>query len=123
MAVKNAQLKSTPVEILDPDGDVAGPYTGGVPGGLSYAITNLMICNTSLTAPASFDLHIVPYGKPLDNSVTIVVRNLELPPTETFTFDSEKIVLDEGDKVVLTAEPGSGDGTTTLAATISYLEV
>lgn len=123
MAIKNAQLKTTPVELLDPEGQVAGPFTGGVPADKSYAITNILICNSSLTESARFDMHIVPYGKTLSNNVTLVVRNLELPPGETFTFDSEKIILEEGDKIVLTAEPDTGAGNTPLAATISYLEV
>jgi hypothetical protein len=125
MAIINAQLRTTDVNILDPDGNVAAPYTGGVPEGKSYAITNILVCNTSLSDAASFDMHLVPYGETLDNDVTLVVRNLELPPGETFTFDSERIVLEAGDKIVFVAEPdnGGGSGLTDLAATVSYLEV
>ena len=123
MAIVNAQLKTTNVNLLDPDGNVSAPFTGGVPSGKSYAITNILICNSSLTDSASFDMHFVPYGETLSNAVTLVVRNLELPPGETFTFDSERIVLEEGDKIVLNAEPDDGGGLTTLAATVSYLEV
>lgn len=123
MAIVNAQLKTTNVNILDPTGTVAAPYTGGVPEGKSYAITNILVCNSSLSASASFDMHLVPYGETLSNSVTVVVRNLELPPGETFTFDSERIVLEQGDKIVFVAEPDIGAGLTNLAATVSYLEV
>lgn len=123
MAIVNAQLKTTNVNILDPDGAVAAPYTGGVPANKSYAITNILVCNSSLAASASFDMHLVPYGETLSNAVTIVVRNLELPPGETFTFDSERIVLEQGDKIVFVAEPDIGLGLTNLAATVSYLEV
>lgn len=123
MAIINAQLKTTDVAILDPTGSVAAPFTGGVPEGKSYAITNILVCNTDLTTSASFDMHLVPYGETLSNAVTAVVRNLELPPGETFTFDSERIVLEQGDKVVFVAEPDDGGGLTTLAATVSYLEV
>lgn len=123
MAIVNAQLKTTNVNILDPNGEVAAPYTGGVPEGKSYAITNILVCNSSLASAASFDMHLVPYGETLSNSVTIVVRNLELPPGETFTFDSERIVLEQGDRIVFVAEPDIGAGLTNLAATVSYLEV
>jgi hypothetical protein len=123
MAIVNAQLRTTNVNILDPTGAVAAPYTGGVPQGKSYAITNILVCNSSLSASASFDMHLVPYGETLSNAVTIVVRNLELPPGETFTFDSERIVLEQGDKIVFVAEPSIGGGLTNLAATVSYLEV
>lgn len=123
MAIINAQLKNTQTTILDPTGSVAAPYTGGVPQGKSYAITNILVCNTSLAASASFDMHLIPYGNTLNNAVTSVVRNLTLPPGETFTFDSERIVLEQGDKIVFVAEPDIGAGLTNLAATVSYLEV
>ena len=122
MAIKNAQLKDTPTNILDPDSEVAAPFTGGVPGGKSYAITNILVCNVSSSNDASFTMHLIPYGENLNLDVTTIVRNLTLPPEETFTFDSERIVLEEGDKIVFVATPGSG-GLTTLAATVSYLEV
>ena len=123
MAIVNAQLNTTNVEILDPTGSVTAPYTGGVPQGKSYAVTNILVCNTDLSSTASFDMHLVPFGDTVDNAVTAVVRNLELPPGETFTFDSERIVLNQGDKIVFVAEPDDGGGLTTLAATVSYLEV
>ena len=122
MAIINAQLTDIPLDILDPDGNVAAPFTGGVPQGKSYAITNILVCNVSSSDNAQFTMHLIPYGDALDLSVTTVVRNLELPPGETFTFDSERIILDEGDKITFVATPASG-GLTTLAATVSYLEV
>lgn len=122
MAIVNAQLRTTNVNILDPASAVVAPFTGGVPEDKSYAITNILVCNTSLTTAASFDMHLVPYGNAVNNAVTLVVRNLELPPGETFTF-SERMVLEQGDKVVFVAEPDAGTGLTTLAATVSYLEV
>lgn len=117
MAVKNSQLTTTALDIFDPVG------SQGVPTGKSYAVTNILVCNTSTSASASFDLHIIPAGNPLDDKVTLVVKNLTLPAGETFTFDSERVVLEEGDSVVFVAEPNIGGDLTDLAATISYLEV
>ena len=118
MAIVNAQLTTTALDVLTVD------------AGKSYAITNILVCNTySPNSPspethsARFDLHLIPNGDSLDNKVTCVVRDLELPAGETFTFDSERIVLEAGDKVTLVAEPDIGSGVTDLAATISYLEV
>lgn len=118
MAIENAQLTTTQLDLVT------------VPTGKRYAITNIMVCNTyspSGVTPenegASFDLHLIPNGDSLSNSVTCVVRELELPAGETFTFDSEKIVLEAGDKVSFVAEPDAGSGNTNLAATISWLEV
>jgi hypothetical protein len=111
MAIVNAQLTTTALNIIT------------VPVEKSYAITNILVCNTSLVSAASFDMHLIPFGETLSNAVTTVVRNLELPPGETFTFDSERIVLDQGDKITFVAEPSIGSGLTNLAATVSYLEV
>jgi len=111
MSIVNAQLTSTQLDVLT------------VPAGKTYAITNILVCNQDGTDDASFDLHFIPSGDPLNNAVTRVVNNLTLPAGETFTFDSERIVLDEGDTVSFVAEPNIGAGLTDLSATISYLEV
>lgn len=118
MAIVNQRLVTTQLDILT------------VPPGKQYAITNIMVCNTynpgavdAGSHDANFDLHLVPNGQVLENTRTTVVRQLVLPAGETFTFDSERIVLDAGDKVVFVAEPDVGSSNTDLAATISYLEV
>jgi hypothetical protein len=111
MAIVNAQLTTTQLDIVT------------VPAGERYAITNIMVCNQDATDDASFDLHFIPSGDPLDNAVTRVINGLTLPAGETFTFDSEKIVLGAGDKVAFVASPNAGGGNTDLSATVSYLEV
>ena len=111
MAIVNQQLTTTQLDMLT------------VPAGKSYAITNILVCNNHASASAAFDLHLIPQSDSLDNAVTRVINNLSLPAGETFTFDSEKIVLEEGDKVAFVAEPDIGAGLTNLAATVSYLEV
>jgi hypothetical protein len=110
MAIINRQLTTTQLDILT------------VPAGKSYAITNILVCNNG-NADAAFDLHLIPQSSSLNNAVTRVINNLTLPAGETFTFDSEKIVLEDGDKVSFVAEPSIGGGLTNLAATLSYLEV
>lgn len=112
MAIVNAQLTTTQLDILT------------VPAGKTYAITNILVCNTDNTDSATFDLHFIPSGAGgLNNKVTRVVNNLTLPAEETFTFDSERIILEAGDRVSFVAEPNLGSGLTDLAATVSYLEV
>jgi hypothetical protein len=110
MAIVNQQLTTTQLDMIT------------VPASKSYAITNILVCNNGL-APASFDLHLIPQSSSLNNAVTRVINNLELPAGETFTFDSEKIVLSQGDKISFVAEPNIGASLTNLAATVSYLEV
>ncbi len=115
MAIVNAQLTLTVLDAMT------------VPASKSYAITNILVCNNG-TSPASFDMHLIPQSSTLDNNVTRVINNLELPAGETFTFDSERIILEVGDKLSFVSEPqstepGAGVGDTCLAATVSYLEV
>lgn len=118
MAITNAQLTTTQLDVLT------------VPADKRYAVTNILVCNNydpaagdAASHTANFDLHLIPNGEALNNSVTCVVRALSLPAGETFTFDSERIVLDTGDKISFVAEPDAGSGNTDLSATISYLEV
>lgn len=128
MAIINEQVSTTQSPTLT------------VPAGKSWAITNILVCNTynpneidAATRTASFDLHFLNgASQNLDNKVTCVIRELNLPAGETFTFDTERIVLEEGDRVVLIGEPGLYDdpdnpdpdnNLTDLAVTISYLEV
>lgn len=125
MAIQQAQLIDTQLDILT------------VAPGKSYAITGIIVCNTyspndadPQLHSASFDLHIIKALSPgnpgaRDNKITTIVRELVLPAGETFTFDSERIVLEDSDKVAFVAQGDHdyGNGTTDLAATISYLEV
>lgn len=104
MAIVNAQLTGSQQDILT------------VPSGKTYAITNILVCNNSSSTAGSFDLHFIPDQAVKDDNVTRIINTLELPATETFTFDSERIILEAGDSV-------SFVGDTVLAATISYLEV
>lgn len=111
MAIINAQLTTTDLQILT------------VPADKNYAITNILICNNSMSNSAKFDLHFLRDGQPKNNNITRVINNLEMPAGETFTFDSERIILGSGDSVVFVAEPDIGSDLTTLSAIISYLEV
>lgn len=124
MAIVNAQLKNTQLDIFDPTNGL------GVPAGKRYAITNIMVCNTydpnasdADLHEASFDMHIRQAGQPINNKVTCVVREMPLPAGETFTLDSEKIILDEGEEVSFVAQPDIGSSLTDLAVSVSYLEV
>ena len=111
MAIENQQLTTAQLDLLT------------VPASKQYAITTVMVCNKDSSSAASFDMHLVKSGEAVANNKTIIVNELSLPPGETFTFDSEKIVLGEGDKLSFVAEPDIGAALTNLVATVSYLEV
>ena len=91
-----------------------------VPSGKRYAITNILVCNNASSGSQTFDLHLIQNSGgsigTMDNNITRVVNNLDLPSGETFTFDSEKIVLEAGDAVTFV-------GHSDLSTTVSYLEV
>jgi|AntRauTorcE11897_2_1112592.scaffolds.fasta_scaffold23783_2 hypothetical protein len=114
--------------------DTGGTTEGGVsyrhelllvPADTRYAVTTVMVCNQfdpgapgADSADSAFDMYIVPDGSTISPGTTVVVRRLSLPAGETFTFDSEKIILGEFDRIVI---DGSAPGN--LVATVSYLEV
>lgn len=95
-----------------------------VPADKRYAITTIMVCNTAQPNPEHeedgetlFDMHFVKSGEPKSDT-NMVIKSLILPAGETFTFDSEKVVLEAGDRIILL-----GESPTNLSATVSYLEV
>lgn len=95
-----------------------------VPADIQYAILTILVCNTALPNPlheedglTNFDMHLVKASEPVSDT-NLVLNAVLLPAGETFTFDSEKIVLEAGDSIVLI-----GESPTNLSATVSYLEV
>ena len=127
MAIKNIPITDTSISGTSYRHFVFD-YQNGVPAGKSYAITTIMICNKYnpnvgseqdvLNATTSFDMYIVADGETVSPDTSVVVRRLSIPAGETFTFDSEKIILGPGDNIVIDGIfPGN------LVVTVSYLEV
>tara|TARA_R110002111_G_scaffold19418_1_gene47271 strand:+ start:274 stop:666 length:393 start_codon:yes stop_codon:yes gene_type:complete len=130
MAIQNAQLTDTQLDVLTASANQ------------TVAITSIMVCNTfapsavvltgtspPVTGPhiANFDMHIIKNNQALSNSVTCVIRELSLPAGETFTFDSEKVVLAPGDKLSFVGGAVNPadivNNLTDLSVSVSYLEV
>ena len=117
-------LGSTPlVEVPDPV--IGWDPTSDVPP-IRYAITSILVCNNfdptvdymdGFEGLNTFDLYIIKRGEARGNR-NRVINTLELPPGETFTFDSEKIVLESGDKIDIL-----GESPTVLSATVSWMTV
>jgi hypothetical protein len=104
-----------------------------VPAGKNYAITTIIVCNTYVPNPndleeglSSFDMFLHPAGSvdPIDPTVfsytSQVIKNLELRAGESFTFDSEKLILGPGDEIRLIGYSSSNG---TISATVSWLEM
>ena len=102
-----------------------------VPAGKQYAILTLIVCNTLAEDPTGandklFDLYIVPAvaspnpgGSIAIGAQTQIAKAVKVAGSDTFTFDTEKMVLGAGDQVVLTSSSANPN----LSATISFLEV
>lgn len=110
MAISNAAIATTDTTILT------------VPSGKKYAITTLLVCNTGIDDGTGindtvFDMHVIPSGQ-TKSDTNLVLNNLGVSSADTFTFNVERLILEENDRVVLV-----GQSPTNLSATISYLEV
>ena len=99
MAITNKQIEIVNTDLLL------------VPAEKRYAVTAIMICNTEDPDPVdenagtvSLDMHFIPAGEP-KSTFNMVLNTLELRAGETFSFDTEKIILDAGDKVTMVATP------------------
>lgn len=119
MAVANAQITTgSSLDILT------------VPAGKNYAITSIILCNTETPDPTGdndvyFSIYVRVNGAVANNSNKIV-STAELPGSDTFTLDSEKMVLSAGDMIRVANEGvvnQSSVASPNITATISWLEV
>lgn len=111
MAISNSSIAATPT-----------PTTIYTSSGQT-AITTLIFCNTSLYNSGSptantteLTLHVVPNGGARGTG-NMIVNALPIPAGETYTFDTEKLILASGDSVIAIASAAN------LTATISYMSV
>ena len=88
------------------------------------AVTCIWVCNTATYDPLNpttgltyLDLHFVKTGDGI-TTTNLIVNQLPVPAGETVTFDTEKIILDNGDRVI-----ASSAAPANLVATVSNLGV
>lgn len=83
------------------------------------AVTCMWVCNVDNPPVTSADLtvHFVKQGDPITNT-NMVVNALPVPAGETVVFDAEKIILDNGDRIVASASAAG-----LLTFTISTIQV
>ena len=93
-----------------------------VPADKKYAVTTLLVCNYASTTDAAnnstFNMHVIKGSGGVKGNSNLVLNAVEMTAQDTFSFNTERLILEEGDRVVLIS-PDSDK----LAATISYLEV
>ena len=111
MAIQNTAIPGslTPTTIYTSSGDTA--------------ITTTIFCNTNVYNPASpatgtieLTLHVIPSGDSRGPE-NMILNALPIPAGETFTFDTEKVVLESGDKLTALASDVN------LSSTVSYMSV
>lgn len=89
------------------------------PVGHSNAVTTMFFCNYSGSDVYLESVNLVSGGTYTNVGVTNrIINHLLIPAGETFTFDSEKIILDSGDAIYATTDANSR-----LAVTICTLQV
>lgn len=93
-----------------------------VPAGKKYAVTTILVSNYSTSTnsinDSSFDMHVIKGSGGVKSDANKILNNIEMPTQETFSFNVERLILEEGDRIVMIS-PDSDK----LNATISYLEV
>lgn len=85
MAITNVRVESTQsTQIFLATGD--------------QAITAMFFCNQSDDTDCNLDIFLVPGGD-VPSTSTQIIKSLNLPKTETYVFDAEKIILGNLDSV------------------------
>lgn len=106
MAIKSSLVTSAGLTITDT-----------ISVGQEVAITTLFFCNYSASDVVLSGVHLVRSGDTATNT-NKVIHNLSIPAGETFTFDTEKVILQAGDSVYAAASADSR-----LSVTVSSLRV
>lgn len=119
MAIGNAQITSgSSLDILT------------VPAGKTYAVTSIILCNTEVpNAAGDNDAYFSIYARvngAVASASNKIVSTAVLPGSDTFTLDSEKLVLSAGDIIRVSNEGAVNNppaNAVNITATISWLEV
>lgn len=82
-----------------------------------YAVTCLMFCNYAATDVVLSEVYAVPTGGTVGD-LTTIIKDLTIPAGETFSFDTEKLVLATGDRIHAVS-----DANTKLTVTVSSMRV
>lgn len=104
MSIANASITTTDTSLIT------------VPADKSYAIITILVCNTGVNS-TSFDAHVIKSGQSKSDR-NKVLTGVPVQGKDTFTFNAERLILDEADSLLLFADSDAG-----LHTTVSFLEV
>jgi len=93
--------------------------TGAYTSTNSNAVTAMYITNKTSTA-GNVDIYVVPSAsvsafEASPNENFKVYNNLLIPAEDTYVIDSEKLILDNGDKIYIAAPDSSGQFNATIS--------
>ena len=77
------------------------------------AVTAMYITNKSATA-GNVDIYVVPSGETVSENFKIY-NNLQIPAEDTYVIDSEKLILENGDRIYIAAPDSSGQFNATIS--------
>ena len=77
------------------------------------AVTAMYITNKSSTA-GNVDIYVVPSGDTVGENFKIY-NNLQIPAEDTYVIDSERLILENGDKIYIAAPDSSGQFNATIS--------
>lgn len=77
----------------------------------------MIFCNESSDSK-TIQVHVVPSGKSLGNA-TSIITGVELTVADTFTFSTEKLILDPGSKIVAICDQDD----VSVVGTVSYMDI
>jgi hypothetical protein len=98
MTIRNTQVATIPTQVFLADGQ--------------QAITTMIFCNIS-TSTNTVSVYAVPFGSNADPT-TQILKDVVIPPAETFIMDTERLVLEDNDSIFALSEINNG-----IVATIS----
>ena len=90
-----------------------------------HAISCMLFCNTSELSSAFLDVYAVPGTDETAwmNDIGLVVKNVKIKPMDTFVFDTEKLVLSDGDAIRASIRYDDPSSIDAVVATVSSVRV
>lgn len=72
-----------------------------VSAGETISSVSMIFCNTNESEPAYVDIYLVPQDGQADtNPETQIVKQFEIPPTDTMLWSTERFIMTQGYKLV-----------------------
>ena len=81
------------------------------------AVTTIFFCNVTTGTDVTLDIWVTSQGQAVGNDC-LIIKSLPLPATETYVFETEKLILDNSEAIHAQATTNNA-----VVATISSVQV